>query len=220
LNNLVVMANYRLDLFILAFYAGVGKVGVYSLAVVVAKVVWLAPEAVSLAVLPGTVAERDPVRNSDRAAQGARIALWGSAAACLALALVSWWAVPIVFGSSFVGSRTLLLLLLPGVLLLSPATVLASFIVGVGRPRANLMVSSVAFGVTLIMDLVLIPTWGATGAALASTASYTVSAVLTVWVFLRLSTASLGDVLIPRRGDLRDVIRAGRSAIARREIAR
>jgi O-antigen/teichoic acid export membrane protein len=220
LGNLVQVANYRLDLFILAFFAGVGKVGLYALAVVIAQVVWLAPQAVSLVLLPGTAAESDHARNSDRAAQGARIALWGSAAACLALAIVAWWAIPLVFGSAFAGSRTLLLVLLPGVWLLAPATVLASFIVGVGKPRANLMVASVAFAVTLVLDLALIPTWGATGAALASTASYSVSALLTVWVFLRLSTAAVGDVLIPRHGDLRDVVRAGRSAIARREIAR
>jgi O-antigen/teichoic acid export membrane protein len=219
LGNVVQMANYRLDLFFIAFFVGAAQVGIYSIAVVLSQLVWLVPRAVALVLLPSTAAAQDDVgKNSDRAAMGARVALWGGAGACLALAGVASWAIPLVFGTDFSDSSALLLWLLPGVWLLSPAVVMASFVAGVGKPSLNLMVWAAGFVVTVGLDLVLIPGRGATGAAIASTAAYSFSAILMAVVFVRLSTAGFADVLIPRKSDATAVIRAARSAIARRDV--
>jgi O-antigen/teichoic acid export membrane protein len=219
LSNIVQMANYRLDLFFVAFFAGAAQVGVYAIAVVLAQLVWLAPQAVATVLLPSTAADQQDLQgNSERASLGARVSLWGGLGVGLVLAAVSGWVIPEVFGRSFAGSSSLLLWLLPGVCLFAPATVFASFIAGMGRPKLNLLVSGVGFVATICLDLLLIPVRGAQGAAIASSVSYSISAVVMAAIFLKVSTAGLSDIVLLRAEDVRAVVGAARAAMIRGEV--
>lgn len=218
--NLVQMANYRLDLYFVAFFVGAARVGVYMVAVVLAQLVWLAPQAVAMVLLPSTASDQaDVKRHAARATLGARLSLWGGVALALVLVVTGPWLIPLIFGSSFGGSARLLFILIPGVVLFSPATVFASFVAGMGRPRLNLVVSCIGFVVTIGLDLLLIPDHGAAGAAIASTASYSMSALAMAVIFRRLSSTRWSEIVGLRMTDLRGAMRAARSAIARREPA-
>ncbi len=58
-----------------------------------------------------------------------------------------------------------------------------------GRPRLSLLVSVVAMVVTTAAALALIPAFGTTGAALASTLGYVAGGALAWFLFFRLSSA-------------------------------
>jgi Na+-driven multidrug efflux pump len=81
-----------------------------------------------------------------------------------------------------------MLVLLPGVILLGSAKVLTNEMVGRGYPQYNSINAGIAFILTVMFDLILIPRLGVLGAALASSISYTA-------VFL----ASVGFYLIASR---------------------
>ena len=72
----------------------------------------------------------------------------------------------------------------------------------VGKPRLNLYVSGVSLIITVTLDLVLIPRLNIVGAAIASTASYSVAAFLLVFFFIRETGVSLREVLLPSSEDL------------------
>jgi O-antigen/teichoic acid export membrane protein len=109
--------------------------------------------------------------------------------------------VPILFGSSFRASITPLLILLPGLSFFSVTTVLAGYITGVGKPQVNLTVSSISLVVILTAGSILVPKLGIDGAAIANSASYIVSTLLTSLFFRRLTGIPVAKLFVFQEGD-------------------
>jgi O-antigen/teichoic acid export membrane protein len=203
LSNLIQFLNYRLDLFLVSAMIGLHAVGIYALAVAVAQLLWLVAQAAALVLLPRVAADAgDPHRSSLRSAQVGRLTLYITVAGALVLAVFGRLLVPAIYGERFRESIDPLLLLLPGIATFSLGTVLAAHVAGSGRPSLNLLASSAGLSVTLALDLTLIPAMGVRGAAIASSASYLTSAILTVGVFSRLTGLSPLRLILPAREDL------------------
>ena len=94
------------------------------------------------------------------------------------------------------------MVILPGIAVFSTVNILAAYIAGIGQPRLNLLVAVVALVVTISLDLYLIPRFGILGASLASTASYSVSAILTIILYVRKTGSPLRQILIPTGEDI------------------
>ena len=201
--NLVQFLNYRLDLFLVNAFLGIGAVGLYALAVSVAQLTWLLPQAAAAVLLPHVAADVDGTAgNAARSARVARLTFLVSAVGTAIMAIGGPTLVPFVYGTAFIGSLEPFLWLLPGVAGYSLYTILAAHIAGTGRPRLTFAIASVAFAVTLILDLALIPRIGIRGAAMASSASYLTSMVLGSIAFIRLTGLSPRLLFIPQRDDL------------------
>ncbi len=202
LGNLVQYLNYRLDLFLISLFATIASVGIYALAVSFAQMVWLAPNAIAVALLPRVAEESSRGSGDTDVARVTRVTFVLSILAAILLAVAGPPVITVLFGRDFSPAGSQLILLLPGVTLFGPATVLAAYIGGRGRQRLNLNISIVALAVTVLFDLWLIPPLAGYGAAIASTLSYATTAMLTFFVATRLGTLRLRDMFIPRRGDL------------------
>jgi len=63
--------------------------------------------------------------------------------------------------------------------------VITAYLYGVGRPGLNSVAVGVGLVVTVVMDFLLIPSYHATGAAVASAVAYTVNTVVLLWFLLR-----------------------------------
>jgi len=95
--------------------------------------------------------------------------------------------IPPLFGDSFRGAARPLALLLPGVVAYAPVTILVVYIsIRAARPRLSLLVSIIGLVVTAGMSLVLIPPYGASGAAIASAIGYGAGGVAAWICFSRL----------------------------------
>ncbi|HWP47297.1 MAG TPA: flippase [Candidatus Limnocylindrales bacterium] len=207
LANLIQFLNYRLDVFIVSFFVGVKGVGLYTLAVSLAQLIWLISNAAATVLLPRVAALQDIVsENVTRTTQITRVSFWLSFISALFLALLADQILPWVYGEAFRQSITPLLGLLPGIVAFSVVNVLASYIAGIGKPQLNLAVSSVGLVVTVIFDLWLIPRFDIFGAAIASTFSYSISALLTLEIFTRKSKVPVRQVLLLTSEDIGGVI--------------
>jgi O-antigen/teichoic acid export membrane protein len=107
-----------------------------------------------------------------------------------------------VYGSQFADAGVALRFIIPGVIAYSVVAVLTRYLSGQGRPGTTTLILVVGLGINIAANLLLIPRLGINGAALASSVSYSVSAVLTLAVFLRVSGRGLGETLILQRSDL------------------
>jgi O-antigen/teichoic acid export membrane protein len=195
--QIVNLVSYRIELFVLREYRGLGDVGIYSIAMQTIESVWLIAAALATAVTAPAVqeAERDVVALIARTAVKALLFTAGVAAVLAALAP---FAIPLVFGDAFERAVLPLALLLPGVVAYAPVAVLVVYLsVRRGRPRLSLAVSVVAGGATLALGLVLIPRSGVSGAAVASSVGYVAGAVLAWVFFLRLARAPGGATAAP-----------------------
>lgn len=213
--NLVQFLNYRLDLFLVSAFlcaTTLAPVGIYALAAALAQLLWLMAQSAASVLAPRVASELDmPGEIGIRSAQVARFVFYATVAGAIVAATVGRALIPVIYGDSFREAQLPFLLLLPGITGFSVATVLAAHISGSGRPFLNLIGSSVALLVTLVLDLMLIPTMGVPGAAIASSASYLTTVMVTLAIFWRMTGISPLRVLLPTRSDL---------ALARRLLAR
>ncbi|MBA2331840.1 MAG: oligosaccharide flippase family protein [Actinobacteria bacterium] len=188
--QVVNLVGYRIELFVLEWYEGVDVVGVYSIAMQAAEALWLVPAAIATAITGPAI--HDDERDASRLV--GRSALKGLAYTAGLAVLVGGAApflIPLLFGSDFDGAARPLALLLPGVVAYAPVTVLVVFLsLRHGRPNLSLAVSVVAMIVTTVLALVLIPRYGAEGAAGASALGYGAGGALAWFLFGRLSRAA------------------------------
>lgn len=173
LGDALQLANYRLDVFFLAAFVPVADVGVYAVAVTLVEVLWQLPHAISRSVLPRVVSGQ-----IDRAKVNRLARLLAAVLTALALAGLVGTAlltVPLL-GTDYRRVPALVAMMLPGVLLVGATKPLAAWTLAQGHPRINLQASAMGFAVVVVANLALVPHYGISGAAIASTLSYAVTA--------------------------------------------
>ncbi|HKR14219.1 MAG TPA: polysaccharide biosynthesis C-terminal domain-containing protein [Pyrinomonadaceae bacterium] len=212
--NLAQFLNYKLDVFVVGFFAGTASVGRYTLAVSLGQLLWLMSNSVATVLLPKIAASTDDGVSIRHTARVTRLSVWATAICGLALGVLATQAIPLAYGEAFRPSVMALLWLLPGIVLFSIANVLAAYIAGIGKPRLNLLVSGVSLIVTISLDLLLIPRLNIVGAAIASTVSYSLSALLLIVFFMRETGAPLREILLPTSEDVRMLLSVARLRVS------
>jgi O-antigen/teichoic acid export membrane protein len=180
--QVVNLISYRAELYVLNRFDGLDAVGIYSIAMQAAEALWLIPAAIATAVTAPAVHEEE--RRAVRLIRGASLrGLAYTTGAAAVVGLAGPFVIPVLFGDDFSGAARPLALLLPGVALYGPVSILIVYLsVRHGRPRLSLAVSVVAMVVTVISSVILIPAYGSSGAAVASSIGYVAGAAL-AWVF-------------------------------------
>lgn len=184
--QVVNLVSYRAELFILRRFESLADVGIYSIAMQAAEAMWLVAGALATAVTAPAVHETER-RAAQLIARSGLRALLLTAGVAVVVAAAAPFLIPVLFGDDFSDSVEPLWVLLPGVVAYAPVTVLVVYLsVRRGRPRLSLAVSVVAMVVTTASAFAFIPSWGTTGAALASTLGYIAGGALAWIFFLRL----------------------------------
>jgi O-antigen/teichoic acid export membrane protein len=180
--QIVNLVSYRVELFVLRHFRGLDDVGVYSIAMQTVESMWLIAAAMATAVTAPAV-QGSEAEASRLIARTAAKALLFTAGAAAVVAAASPFAIPFILGDAYDGSALPLALLMPGVVAYAPVTVLVVYLsVRRGRPRLSLAVSVASGVTTLALGVALIPSFGVTGAAIASSLGYGVGAIL-AWIF-------------------------------------
>ena len=198
--NLPTFFAYRLDVFIINYFLDPAQLGFYALGVVVSEALWQIPYAVASALFPRTARtlEQDA---SQFTCFVLRQILVITCLCGIAIAALSPFLIPLVFGARFKPAVPVIWWILPGTIALSLGKVACADLAGRGRIGYSSAFAFVCFVITVVLDLLLIPRMGIQGAALASSISYFADAVLALAALryeLRVSWTSL---LVPTRTD-------------------
>ena len=197
LTNLIGLLNYRVGLFVVERQLGLSDTGVYSIAVVVAELLWFVSGSLTQAVY-GRIGTPDADR---AAATTVRVVQLGVAALLVAaplLWLLAALLLPHVLGPAYAGSLLPLALLLPGALLFGGASAFSAYFTNhAGRPQVPAQVAALSLVVNGVLAWALVPLLGTAGAALAASAAYTVSVGVLAWRFALAAGWPLRRVLWP-----------------------
>jgi len=191
--NLLQFFNYRLDMFIVNFFLGAAGVGIYGVAVALAEFVWYLPNAIGFVIFPKAAASRPELMN-EFTPKVFGITLASTMLGSLPLVVFGHMLINFLFSASFAEAYVPMLALLPGVVLLGGGKVLANEIAGRGYPIFNSINSGLALGLTVVLDLALIPSYGILGASIASSISYSaifVGAIVSYVVVSRKTSRAL-----------------------------
>lgn len=173
---------YQIDIVLLAFFSKSDLVvGYYSIAMFLARVLWIVPGSLSVVAYPAI---------SEYWTSGARSRIGGFVNRGLRFSagLVGLGVVALVyFGpevlSTLFGSQALpafvpLVTLLLGMAMLGTMKSVATGISSVGRPDLGLLISLAGLGSSVVLNLLLIPQMGIVGAALGTSLAYAFVSVL------------------------------------------
>jgi len=203
---LTTFLNFRLDTFLVNLFANASQVGFYAVAVSLAETIWYISTSATTVLTP-RVAAGESTESDATTGLVSRAVVGMSLIAAIVLALVAPLLVQVLFGTAFQPSVVAVWLLLPGIVALSNARVLAGYLLGRNRQQVDLAASLAGLVVTVALDLLLIPRYGFAGAAIASSIAYaTTLAVDLAWV-VRHSTLTVKDLLLPTPADVRVTVR-------------
>lgn len=159
----------RADLLVVNHFRGPSEAGVYSVASQFGLLLLLLPGVIATLLFPRATAEQDA--RGETTCQVMRYTTFIMFLACLAAVPFSLL-LPVLYGAAFTDATRLLLILLPGVYLMGLESVLVQHFNAIGLPRAIPLYWLVALALNLVLVFALVPRFGATGAAIASTISY------------------------------------------------
>lgn len=163
--------HYRADQIMIKQILGMADLGIYTIAVSIAELLFLFPISIHSA-LSGRLYNLE-AENDGRSLISRTLRV--SMLICLALCLVGVagsFLIPHVYGAPYSAGTAIMLILLPGVLFACLPKVLSPWFFSSGRPMVHLRITFVCLLLNIALNALLIPLYGIRGAALASSISY------------------------------------------------
>jgi O-antigen/teichoic acid export membrane protein len=212
--NLAQLFNYRLDQFLVAAFVSRAGVGHYTVAVGLSESVWWLSSSVALVLMP-RLTEMERERAAEMTPLACRNTVLASVIAAIALIVISPLAIDVLFGAKFSSAQTPLILLMPGIIAACATRVLGSYLFSQGRIIYNTYATFIALGLTILLDLALIPSLEVNGAAIASSIAYIASLVATLYWYREVSGGSIAEALVVRPADVEHYLDAWKSLTRR-----
>jgi len=198
--NSIQFLAYRMDYWFIEYFRGEKELGWYSLSVKLAQVFWVLPVLFAAILFPLVAKEGDKYNDEHMLSFSRLLFLFNLLAGILAFILAPW-GIPLVFGDMYRESVLLFRILLPGILLFCPTTILAAWFAGKGRLRVNFRGSCICFACVALLDILLVPRQGMKGASIASSIGYTLASVYTVAVYCRQTNTPVHKLFFFRQAD-------------------
>ena len=192
--------NYRLDIFLIGIFLAPAFIGFYGIATLYAERVGEIPSSIRTALMYH--AANDEASAATITARVTRVISSLVGLFSVFMIFVSYPFIYFVYGEAYLPVVPALILLLPGVWALSIGKLLAVYLASENRPEIGAYTSLAVLIVTVVLDIVLIPTMGIAGAAIASSISYGVFSIIIAYVFMQMSHLPLKEILIIQRQDL------------------
>lgn len=156
----------RLDQVLMIPLSNSYEMGLYAVAVSISEVTLVFNSAVRDVLFSTESASS----SASRLTRAARVSTAVTLLGCLAVGISSTWLVPALFGDDFSAAIGIIEILLLGVLLGNPGSVAGAGLSARGRPGLRSSALCVAFTVNFLLVLLLVPRFGAYGAAWATLA--------------------------------------------------
>jgi O-antigen/teichoic acid export membrane protein len=190
--------NQRIDQLVLSLLVTPKELGLYAVAVSLSTSIAFLPQAAGIVAF-----SRGSGQHVEEAMQTAGVAFRTSLIwlliVCVLLFAIAPQLIRIVFGPTFEGSILACRILLPGALVTGLNFVLYSAASALGRPGLASYAEGASVLVTTVGLYLLVPRYGYVGAAIVSSAAYTVSFVIMLTLAHRCLNLSLKSLIVASR---------------------
>jgi len=198
-SSILTFLNYRVDQLIIAILLPAEQLGFYVLAVALAEQLWILNGAAANALLPHLANSKE--RDLALPAVVTRHVLIWTGAGCLIVFVFGDMLIRALYSPAFADAVGPLRWLLPGILVATIGKNLGAELLLRKMVGYILLMAGIAAVVNLVGNWLLVPRMGISGAALASTISYSVLSLIQTWAYLRVTGVGW-TTLIPRYSDL------------------
>jgi O-antigen/teichoic acid export membrane protein len=199
--SLARLLNFRTDQIILGFLASEATLGIYAVAVNASEALLYLPAATATALLP-IAARADPHVQVEQALRAFRSTVLVTTGLILVAAVLGPLLLPVLFGSAYDASVEPFLLLLPGAFGFAATAIFSSALMASSSPGRSSLGPFVSLVVGVGLDLLLIPRFGASGAAAAASVAFLAGGYVALVMFRSKHPFERRSLLLLRRGDL------------------
>lgn len=203
---LVINLNYKVDIILLERLSTPYEIGLYSKGAGITEYLWQIPMLLSTIIFARSAVSKDDRLFSLKVAQLLRLSFIIIGIASVALLLLSELIIVGMYGEPFRGSITVLNYLLPGVLILTVYKVMNMDLAGKGKPWISMKAMIPALIINIIINFLLIPKYGANGAAISSTISYSIAGILFLYFYSRETQISILTIIKYNKSDFDPII--------------
>ena len=194
---------FRVDLLIVNHFRGAAEAGVYAVASQVANLLTMFPGVIAMLLFPRVASFQDP--RGEFAIRVTRHVSFLMLIMCATVAAGSFL-LPLIYGVRFADATLQLLILLPGVCLIGIESVLVQHFTGTGLPVAIPVFWLITLAVSVGLNLALVPVFGARGAAVTSTFSYSLIFLFVAVYFCMKTGRRPVEIFLLRSRELRDLL--------------
>ncbi|WP_327018712.1 polysaccharide biosynthesis C-terminal domain-containing protein [Croceibacter atlanticus] len=175
---LIINLNYKIDIVLLDKLSSSYELGIYSKGAAITQYLWQIPMLFGTVVFSRSSTSKNGNHFSLKVAQLLRVSLIFIGLGSIMLLIFSDFIIVNMYGYDFSKSAIVLNYLLPGVVILTIYKVMNMDLAGKGKPWISLKAMIPSLFINLILNIYLIPIYGAVGAAFSSTISYSFAAIL------------------------------------------
>ncbi len=204
--------SYRFDFFLVAYFLSFAQVGLYALAVSWSELLFYLPDSMAMALFPAIASSRSIKDSNELTAIMTKAVMIIMFVGSIFIFLFAGKLIPLLYTDKFLNSIYPLFILLPGVIMLSVWKIVLSDLAGRGFPQYKSISSTIGMVSNVVLNIVLIPLYGINGASLATTVSYSLTAILAIYWFTKTTGTTLRQLLLVQLEDLTLIL----SKVARR----
>lgn len=175
--TILISINYNIDVLILKYLSNNYEVGLYGVAVTLANMVWIIPDAFKEVILNKS-AKNDCVRE-------VVVSIYINFFICIFIivgfALLGKSFIRIIYGREYVESFCIILLLFIGTIPMIIYKLIHPIYLSNGKQYLVMNILLISAIINIVFNFLIIPNWGAVGAAIASVFSYAICGII-FWV--------------------------------------
>jgi O-antigen/teichoic acid export membrane protein len=193
---------FRADVLIVNRFRGVAEAGVYAVASQFSFMLLMLPGVIATLLFPRVAASQD--ERGEFAVQVTRHTTLVMLLMCLAAAALSFL-LPVIYGVRFSDATVQLLILLPGIFFMGLESVLVQHFTGTGLPAIIPVFWIITLAFNVGLNLLVVPAYGARGAAATSTLSYALIFFFVAIYFCMKTGRRPAETFVLRTNELRNL---------------
>jgi len=198
--NFAQFLGYRIQFYLIGALLSKEALGVFSVAVALAEALWMITQSISLVQLSKIANMEDGRSSAGLTATLMKVSVAVTALAMLVLLVLPESLFVFVFGAEFGPVKALIGYMVPGILALAASNILIHYYAGIGRLWINFLISLLTLLLVVGTNYGLMPLFGLTGAAIASSVAYVLAALVIAIYFIKDHQQPIW-VLLPQKAD-------------------
>jgi O-antigen/teichoic acid export membrane protein len=192
---MITILNYKVDIVLLEKWSNTYQLGIYSKGAILVELLWQIPTILSTITFSRSAAAKDSHAFSLKVCSLLRFTGILIIILSIGFYFTAPWIIVLMYGKAFYGSIAVIRILLPGVILMTIYKILYQDIAGRGKPWKSMEAMLPTMILNIVLNYYWIPKYGANGSAMASSVSYSISAIIFIFVYSRYTAIPLKTML-------------------------
>lgn len=194
LSSIAAIIYLKIDQVMLGVMASREAVAFYSVASRLSEVWYLVPGILVASFYPALLkAKKENLVYDVKLQQLASVLCWGAVLIAISMTLVAPWLVPILFGQAYSPVTGILMIHIWASVFVFMRALFSKWLLIEDIPKYSLMTHGAGAIINLVLNAIMIPMWGAEGAAWATLISYATASYLGLFLFRE--TRTMGKVM-------------------------